>query len=117
MAQYMHTKIFGDSMLSAPTPCPLPTPGLRNSPSLPFNPPIPWKSESFSILLFIFITQGHFYGKIMAHVTNFVPKLPIFSCLGSNLSSVMLSPISGPSNPFVGPKINAFQNMSSPPSK
>ena len=36
----------------------------------------------------------------MAHVTNFVPKLPIFS----NLHRMVSCPIFRPSNPLIGPK-------------
>ena len=48
----------------------------------------------------------------MAHVTNFVDKLPIFN----NLRRMMPCPIFSPSNPLLGPKthpthLNAFQNM------
>ena len=32
----------------------------KNCPPLPFSPPKPWKSETFSNLFFIFISHGHF---------------------------------------------------------
>ena len=31
----------------------------KNSPSLPFGPPIPWNLETFPFLLLIFIIQSH----------------------------------------------------------
>ena len=57
----------------------------------------------------------------MAHVTNFVPKLPIFS----SLSRMMSCPIFRPSNRLIGPDTHPYPSkylpkhdfLSSPPSK
>ena len=53
---------------------------------------------------------------MMSHITNFVPKMPIFSNLGRSLSSLMPCPSFSPSNPSVAPTttpthLNTFQNM------
>ena len=59
----------------------------------------------------------------MAYVDNFIPKLPILSSLGRNLSSVMSCPIFSPSKPVAAPNTQPHpskycqKHVSPPPSK
>ena len=78
----------------------------------PYSPTLPWNLETFLYLLLICIIHDHFQEWLTAQVTNFVPKLPIFS----NLHGMMSCPIFNPSNLCYAPKPtpthpNTFQNI------
>ena len=97
---------------------------LKTAHSYPLPPPMPCDLEIVVFLLLLFMFHNDFSGWFMAHLTNFVPKLPTFNSLGEMMSCTIFTIHT--LNPLIGSQTHTHPSkylpkrdvtLSSPPIK